>query len=96
MVAASAVLPFGVLHGFMRWFNGDVAVETDEAEADYHEEYEEDDESDLPRTIRINGDHVDDGVWDFINMPGARIRTSSRSYARCFEFAKRVPTSIRL
>ena len=62
VVAAAAVLPFGVLHGFVTWFNG---VEDDEDEYEYEEdeEYEEDDEESMdgesPRTIRFRRRDID-------------------------------------
>ena len=56
-VAAAAVMPFGLTHRFVRWFNGapaslanDDIGEYEEDEYEYEEE-EEDDES--PRTIRF-------------------------------------------
>jgi S-DNA-T family DNA segregation ATPase FtsK/SpoIIIE len=49
MLAASAVLPFGLVHGFMQWFNG----EEDEYE---DEEYEEDEDEDQAS----QGDELDD------------------------------------
>ncbi len=53
MVAATALLPFGMLHGFVTWFNGSGHAEADEDE-EYEYEYEdEEDRSDVPRTIRF-------------------------------------------
>ena len=62
VVAAAAVLPFGVLHGFVKWFNG---IEEDEDEYEYEEdeEYEEDDEEHVEgeslRTIRFRRRDID-------------------------------------
>ena len=52
MVAASAILPFGLVHGFMQWFNGEVDEEyEDEDEYEYEDEAEglEEDEFDQRR-----------------------------------------------
>ena len=63
VVAAAAVLPFGVLHGFVTWFNGVEEDEEEEYEYEYEdEEYEEDKEggeNDLPRTIRFRRRDID-------------------------------------
>ena len=61
VVAAAAVLPFGMLHGFVTWFNG---VEEDEDEYEYEEEeyeIEDDDEAEgeSPRTIRFRRRDID-------------------------------------
>ena len=60
VVAAAALLPFGVLHGFVTWFNG---VDEEEDEYEYEdEEYEDDDEEasdDSPRTIRFRRRDID-------------------------------------
>ncbi len=60
LVAASAVLPFGLLHRFMNWVNGSRAEEDSEYE-DEELEYEDEDLQ-RPRTIRINGDQVDEDI----------------------------------
>ncbi len=63
LVATTAVLPFGLVHGFVQWFNG----QEDEAEEEEEYEYEEDEteeetESGEPHTIRFkrrdNGEEV--------------------------------------
>ena len=72
VVAAAAVLPFGLLHGFVTWFNG---IETEEDEAEYEYEYEEEEEEQAeqeedaeggsPRTIRFrrrDTDTTEEGV----------------------------------
>ena len=53
MVATTALLPFGVLHGFVTWFNG--SAEGEEYEDDEYEIEDEGEEnlSDTPRTIRF-------------------------------------------
>ena len=61
VVAAAAVLPFGVLHGFVKWFNG---IEEDEDEYEYEEdeEYEEEEENvegEALRTIRFRRRDID-------------------------------------
>ncbi len=50
IVAATALLPFGVLHGFVTWFNGGARVEKDDEDYEYDSE---EDLSDVPRTIRF-------------------------------------------
>ena len=59
MVAASAVLPFGLVHSFMTWFNGSKS-ESQLAEDDI-EDFEDDlaAEVDGPRTIRFRRRDVD-------------------------------------
>ena len=54
VVAATAVLPFGVLYGFANWFNGtaDDELEEDEYE-DEEEEFEEEFEDEGAHTIRF-------------------------------------------
>ena len=52
MVAATALLPFGLLHGFVTWFNGARNAEEEDDEYEYEDEGEED-LSDVPRTIRF-------------------------------------------
>ena len=53
-VAASPCLPFGIIHGFVTWFNGSrsgprlASDDIDEFEGEYEE-----DEEELPRTIRF-------------------------------------------
>ena len=67
IVAAATILPFGLVHGFMQWFNGEVEVD-DEEEDDYeYVDYEEGDSSEAERhTIRFkrrdNGEEVFDEV----------------------------------
>ena len=64
VVAAAAVLPFGVLHGFVKWFNGIEEAE-DEYEYEEYEVYEEDVEGESLRTIRFRRRDIDtteDGV----------------------------------
>ena len=50
MVAATALLPFGLLHGFVTWFNGARHAEKEDDEYEYEEE---ENLSDVPRTIRF-------------------------------------------
>jgi S-DNA-T family DNA segregation ATPase FtsK/SpoIIIE len=53
LVAATAVLPFGILHRFVSWFNGtDSHLESDLEDEFEDEEYEEE-EDESPRTIRF-------------------------------------------
>ena len=52
VVAAAALLPFGVLHGFVTWFNG-VEDEEEEYEDEYEDEEDEELEDESPRTIRF-------------------------------------------
>jgi S-DNA-T family DNA segregation ATPase FtsK/SpoIIIE len=67
VVAAAAVLPFGVLHGFMKWFNGvDVEDQTDEQSKEFadtmdpdEEEGEDEEDADGPRTIRFRRRDID-------------------------------------
>ena len=66
LVAASAILPFGLVHGFVQWFNGEVEEDEDEYEYEDEEaegaEEEELDEDGEPKTIRFkrrdNGEEV--------------------------------------
>jgi S-DNA-T family DNA segregation ATPase FtsK/SpoIIIE len=54
MVAATALLPFGLLHGFVTWFNGTTNAEEEDIDEHEYDEYEDDDDqSDVPRTIRF-------------------------------------------
>jgi S-DNA-T family DNA segregation ATPase FtsK/SpoIIIE len=53
MVAATALLPFGVLHGFVTWFNGSAEGEEEYDDEYEYEDEEESDQSDVPRTIRF-------------------------------------------
>lgn len=72
IVAASSMLPFGIVHRFVMWFNGAEAEnEADEYDA-YGEEYE--DQEEMPRTIRFRRRDIDtteeeeiqgDGVEEF-------------------------------
>ena len=59
-LVAASLLPFGLLHRFMKGVNGS-SDEEDELE---YEEFgrEHDDDLERPRTIRINGDHVDEQI----------------------------------
>ena len=74
VVAAAAVLPFGVLHGFVTWFNG-AEEEEDEYEEEYEqEEYEDEEgdaESDLPRTIRFRRRDIDSTEEEVIGGPAS-------------------------
>jgi S-DNA-T family DNA segregation ATPase FtsK/SpoIIIE len=45
VVATSSLLPFGLIHGFVKWVNGSRSEE------------DEDNETDLPSQIRIDGEH---------------------------------------
>ena len=47
MVAAASVLPFGILFGFVHWFNGTAGEETEEDEYGEEEEYETDEDLSL-------------------------------------------------
>ena len=53
VVAATAVLPFGLLYGFANWFNGTADDELEEDEYEDEEEYEEEAEDDGAHTIRF-------------------------------------------
>jgi len=55
LVAATAVLPFGLLYGFVNWFNGaaDQDLEEDEYEVDVEEETDEEIEDEGVHTIRF-------------------------------------------
>jgi len=54
MVAATALLPFGLLHGFVTWFNGTAVAEGYEDDDEYEYEHEgEEVLTDTPRTIRF-------------------------------------------
>lgn len=68
LVAAAALLPFGVLHGFMQWFNGvEADQETDESDVEYASEEDENEYADEeegegedgPRTIRFRRRDID-------------------------------------
>ena len=52
ILAASNVLPFGLVHNLLTWFNGTAGVLTDEIE-DSELDLEHFDEGDAPRTIRF-------------------------------------------
>ena len=65
LVAATAILPFGLVHGFVQWFNGEVEEEEDDEEYEYEDEEETEEELDEdgePKTIRFkrrdNGEEV--------------------------------------
>ncbi len=65
LVAATAILPFGLVHGFVQWFNGEVEEEEGDEEYEYEDEEEDEDELDEdgePKTIRFkrrdNGEEV--------------------------------------
>jgi len=68
------VLPFGVLHGFVTWFNG-VEEEEDEYEyEDEEEEYEDEEgelEGDSPRTIRFRRRDIDTTEEGVIGAPAS-------------------------
>ena len=74
VVAAAAVLPFGVLHGFVTWFNG---VEEEEDEDEYEYEYEDEEEEDgqadgdSPRTIRFRRRDIDSTEEEVIGGPAS-------------------------
>ena len=76
VVAAAAVLPFGILHGFVTWFNG-VEEEEDEYEYEYEyeqEEYEDEEgenENDSPRTIRFRRRDIDSLEEEVIGGPAS-------------------------
>ena len=60
LVAASKLLPFGLVYRFMNWVNG---TEEEEEGCEYEEELDEN--LDRPRTIKINGDRVEEDIEDF-------------------------------
>ena len=72
MVAASAILPFGLVHGFMQWFNGEVDEEDEyEYEDEEAEGLAEDDESiseEERRTIRFRRRERDAEVFDEVEI----------------------------
>ena len=74
MVAASAILPFGLVHGFMQWFNGEVDEEyEDEDEYEYEdgaEGLEEDDSisEEERRIIRFRRREADAEVFDEVEI----------------------------
>ena len=75
VVGAAAVLPFGVLHGFVTWFNG-VEEEDDGEEDEYEYEYEDEEEddgaeSDSPRTIRFRRRDIDSTEEEVIGGPAS-------------------------
>ena len=79
MLAASAVLPFGLVHGFMQWFNGEEdEYEDEEYEYEEDEEYEDDETDDESisdeqrRTIRFRRREADAEVFDEIEIGGDR------------------------
>ena len=79
MLAASAVLPFGLVHGFMQWFNGEEDEYEDEEYEDEEDEEYEDDETDdesisdeQRRTIRFRRREADAEVFDEIEIGGDR------------------------
>lgn len=56
IVAAAAVLPFGLTHRFMKWFNGSPASLAADDIGEYDEdeyEYEDEEDEEAPRTIRF-------------------------------------------
>ena len=77
MLAATAVLPFGLVHGFAQWFNG----EEDEYEDEEYEEDEEDFEDEelddesitdqQRRTIRFRRRDADAEVFDEVEIGGS-------------------------
>ena len=52
LLAASAVLPFGLVHNLLTWFNGTIAELDDEIET-AHQSVEQFEDGDAPRTIRF-------------------------------------------
>lgn len=85
VVAASTLLPFGLVHSFMQWFNGDV---TDEDEYDQEDQYDEDADAELDhdddeiseeerRTIRFRRRERDAEVFDEVEIGGDGRSTSS-------------------
>ena len=75
MMAATAVLPFGLVHGFMQWFNGEEEEYEDEQYED-DEEYEDDELDDESisdeerRTIRFRRREADAEVFDEVEIGG--------------------------
>ncbi len=59
LVAATSLLPFGVLHGFVNWFNGTADRVAEDEQEDDAEESEFEDE-DGPRTIRFRRRDTED------------------------------------
>ena len=64
IVAATSLLPFGVLHGFVNWFNGDVQEDEYENEEEYEDDVEfaglSEESDDGPRTIRFRRRDTED------------------------------------
>ncbi len=82
MLAASAVLPFGLVHGFAQWFNGEEEdYEDEEYEEDEElEEDELDDESitdEERRTIRFRRRDADAEVFDEVEIGGSNHSASA-------------------
>lgn len=81
VVAASAILPFGLVHGLLQWFNGEVA---DDEYADDEDQYDEDQYDDQQsaeldddeiseeerRTIRFRRRERDAEVFDEVEIGG--------------------------
>ena len=53
IVAAASVLPFGLTHRFMTWFNGSSSSLAEDDIGEYDEEEWEEEEEETPRTIRF-------------------------------------------
>ena len=83
MVAASAILPFGLVHGFMQWFNGEVDQEyEDDDEYEYEDEAESLEEDDSiseeeRRIIRFRRREADAEVFDEVEIGGDGRSTSA-------------------
>ncbi|MEL7496263.1 MAG: DNA translocase FtsK [Planctomycetota bacterium] len=67
LVAATTVLPFGILHGFVSWFNGHREVDEEETEDDEYGEFE--DEEQEIRTIRFRRHDIDATEEEPIGAP---------------------------
>lgn len=87
IVAASAILPFGLVHGFMQWFNGEIEDEDeDETYEDDDLEYEDDldDETiseEERRTIRFRRRERDAEVFDEVEIGGDGRSTNATGVA---------------
>ena len=82
IVAATKLLPFGIVYEFMQWFNGDVEEEEyDEEEYEYEEEYDEDGDGEISeeerRTIRFRRRDRDEEVFDEVEIGGASVASAT-------------------
>ena len=70
MVAASAILPFGLVHGFIQWFNGEVDEEYEDEDEYEDEEVDESISEEERRTIRFRRRERDAEVFDEVEIGG--------------------------